>query len=280
MVVIPCLNVEGTLPRQLAALDAQTDLRFRVVISDNGSTDGTRRVAEQWRPAFQGIEIVDSSSLRGVANARNVAIRASTEELILICDADDRVHPGWVAAMRRALTIHPAVTGPLVIIRPERPELREVWNADRVPRSMNYLPYMPGGNLGIRRVLLEEVGGFDSELDRGQEDVDFGWRISIAGHVIGHAPDAAIDYFQRPGLRNYLRQQNYYGRAYVALYLKHRHEPIPVASWKSSLRWFIEWAKLLPVRVRQRQMRDAFGAAVFQAARLTESIRCRTRTPL
>lgn len=280
VVVIPCLNVEQTLPRQLAALDAQTDLKFRVVVSDNGSTDGTRRLAASWRPRFGGVQIVDSSSRRGVANARNVAIRATTEDLVLICDADDRVHSGWVAAMRAALAEHPAVTGPLVIVSPDEPRRREVWNEEAVPISMNHGAYMPGCNIGMRREVFDAAGGFDAGLDRGQEDVDFGWRITALGFHIGHAPEAAIDYFQRAGLRGFLRQQYRYGRAHVALYLKHREEQIPAASWKASLRWFIEWARQLPSAIRAGRTRASLGAAVFQAARLGESVRRRTRTPL
>lgn len=280
VVIVPALNVEGSLHRQLQALDSQTDLDFRVVVSDNGSTDGTRLIAESWRPRFKGIEVVDSSERRGVASARNIAIGTTREELILICDADDRVHPGWVAAMRAALESAPAATGPLVIISPDEPERREVWNADSVPVSMNYRPYMPGCNMGMRREVFDAAGGFDASLDRGQEDVDFGWRITELGFTIAHSRQAGLDYYQRSGLRNFLRQQYRYGRAHVALYQKHRDEPITTASWKTSLRWFLEWLKLLPRTVRERQLRGAAGAAVFQAARCVESLRRRTRSPL
>lgn len=280
VVVIPALNVEKTLPRQLRALDEQDDLDFRVVVSDNGSADGTRGIAESWGPRFNGIEVVDSSECRGAAAARNIAIRATREELILICDADDRVHPGWVTAMRAALEVASAATGPLVIVSPDEPDRRDVWNAASAPVSMNHRPYMPSCNAGMRREVFDAVDGFDASLDRGQEDVDFGWRITELGFAIAHSPGAAIDYYQRSGFANFLRQQYRYGKAHVALYLKHRDEPIAVASWKVSLRWFVEWAKVLPRTLREGRFRGAAGAAVFQSARCIESLRHRTPTPL
>lgn len=278
VVIIPALNAALTLPRQLRALDAQTDLDFRVVISDNGSTDDTAQVAKDWEPRFESIEVVDSSQRRGVANARNAAIRATGEELILICDADDRAHPGWVSAMRSGLRVADAVTGPLVAVYSDG--RRETWNDTQVPTSMGYLRYAPGGNIGIRRTVFDAMGGFRADMTLGQEDVDFGWRMVNAGFTISHQPGAAVDYYQRAGWRPLLRQQWRYGRAHVQLYLRHREEPIRVASWKTSARWFVEWARQLPRRLRAGEASGAAGAAVFQLARCVESVRYRTATPL
>lgn len=280
VVVIPALNAASTIKRQLAALDEQTDLEFRLVISDNGSTDSTRHVVDDWAPRHQGIKVVDSSAKRGVATARNIAVRSTNEPLILICDADDCVHPEWVASMRQALAQSDAATGPLVLVSPDQPDLEEVWNSSSVPVSMGYLPYMPGCNMGMRREVFDAVDGFDPGLDKGQEDVDFGWRLTEAGYEIAHAAGARIDYYQRVGLRNFLRQQIRYGHAHVALFKRHQEAPVAVASWKTSARWFVEWAKQLPSEVRRKRLREALGAAVFQLARCAASGKARIRTPL
>lgn len=280
VVIIPALNAAGTLARQLRALDAQTDLGFKVVVSDNGSSDDTARIAQEWQPQFTSLEVIDASARRGVASARNIAIEATDQDLILICDADDEVRPSWVEAMRGALRTHAAATGPLHLVWTDDPSRSEIWNASEVPVSMGYRPYMPGCNIGMRRSVFDEVGGFDASLDRGQEDVDFGWKLTGKGYEIGHALGAVVDYYQREGLRNFLRQQWRYGKAHVALYLRHKDAPIRTADWKTSLRWFFEWAKQMPRRIRNREARAALGGAVFQLARCSESIRYRVATPL
>ena len=273
VVVIPALNVAHTLPRQLAALDAQTDLGFRVVVSDNGSTDETRAVAEGWRPRFQGIEVVDASQRRGVASARNVAIAATTEPFILICDGDDRVHPGWVAAMRAALQEADGVTGPLHLYLNGQPT--EIWNETALPVSMSFREYLPGCSIGMRRTAFDLVGGFDPDLVLGQEDVDFGWRLVGAGATLAHARGAAIDYFQRATARQFIRQQYRYGRAHVALYAKHP-DSVPPARLRTSVRWFWEWAK----QYRPGKGLRALGGPAFQVGRLRESLRRRISAPL
>lgn len=282
VVIIPAYNVASTLPRQLSALDDQTDLDFRVVVSDNRSTDGVRDICASWEPNFQGLAVIDASARQGVAYARNAAIQATDEELILICDGDDRVHSGWVAAMKEGLVEADGVTGPLQLVFPDDPEKKETWNADSLPVSMGYLPYLPGCSLGIRRSVFNTIGLFDADLDLGQEDVDFGWRMTRAGLVLGHTSGALVDYFQRSGLRAYLRQQRRYGRAHVRLYDKHcREEGAPApASLNTSLRWFWEWGKQMPGTVRRGELARALGAAAFQAARLAESIRRDSPSPL
>lgn len=280
VVVIPALNAAATLPRQLEALNRQTDLDFRVIVSDNGSSDATADVARGWTPTFHSIEVVDSSGRRGVATARNVAVNACDEDLILICDADDRVHPTWVQGMREKLAESVAVTGPLYLIWPQAPTKREVWNETAVPTSMGHSPYMPGCNMGMRRQAFNAVGGFDPDMSSGQEDVDFGWRLTELGFRIDHCAGCGVDYFQRSGTGAYLRQQWRYGKAHVDLYLKHKDAGITAASWKTSARWFVEWVKQLPRRVRRGEVREAVGGAVFQLSRCWESLRTRTSTPL
>ncbi|MHA6513101.1 glycosyltransferase family 2 protein [Tessaracoccus sp. Z1128] len=280
VVIIPALNAASTLARQLEALDAQSDLEFSVIISDNGSSDATRSIAQRWRPRFRGITVVDASQRRGVAHARNVGITACKEQLILICDADDRVCPEWVASMRIALSEADAVTGPLLIVTEEDETPRVTWNAGSLPTAMGYLPYVPGGNLGVRREAFEAVGGFDEEMSLGQEDVDFGWRLVREGFSLGHSVGACLYYYQRRDWLATVRQQARYGRAHVALYLKHRDEGIRVASGRTSARWFIEWAKQFPGAAAKGDVRDALGSLSFQLARSLESMRWRTATPL
>lgn len=280
VVVIPALNAEDTIGRQLAALDAQTDKNFRVLVSDNGSTDQTRTLVNSWKPQFTRLELLDSSEVRGAAHARNCAIAASDEELVLFCDADDRVWPGWVAAMRLALQTADGATGPLHLVFPREPSRREVWNAKALPVSMSFHPYGPSCNFGARREALLRVGLFDPDLALGQEDVDLGWRMVGAGLHLGHSADARIDYYQRYSFLDFVRQQFRSGRAYVQLYDKHRDGAPPPVSAKASVRWFGHWARQLPGAIRRGEIRGALAGASFQVARNYESLRRGIRTPL
>ena len=52
---------------------------WEVIVSDNGSTDETRRIVERFHGRLPGLRIVAKG------------------EALLFCDADDEVGPGWLA---------------------------------------------------------------------------------------------------------------------------------------------------------------------------------------
>src|SRR3954451_24006623 len=106
-VVVPCLNAASTLPRQLEALSKQEyDGDWEVVVADNGSTDGTLAVADEFRGRVPRLVLVDASARPGQAYARNAGVRVATGDALLFVDADDEVEPQYVAAMADALQHH------------------------------------------------------------------------------------------------------------------------------------------------------------------------------
>lgn len=103
--VIPCLNAASTITAQLEALANQDySESWEVIISDNGSTDKTLEIVNQYKSQLPALNIVDSSDRRGAAHARNVGATVARGEVLLFCDADDEVAPGWMTAMAKALS--------------------------------------------------------------------------------------------------------------------------------------------------------------------------------
>ncbi len=92
-VVLPCLDEAEALPGVLAAMPAG----YRVVVVDNGSTDGTAEVA-----AAAGVTVV-SEPRRGYGAAVHAGLLASTAELVGVLDGDGSLPPealpGLVAAV-------------------------------------------------------------------------------------------------------------------------------------------------------------------------------------
>jgi glycosyltransferase involved in cell wall biosynthesis len=244
-VIIPVRNVAGTIDAQLAALTSQTYRgSYEVIVADNGSTDATRVRVETWRDRLPSLTIVDASARRGVAHARNTGLRAAQGDVLLICDGDDVVAPDWLEHMVSALDDHPIVTGFIDIVSMNQ-TAQYKWTGDAgmddAPMAYGYLPYAPGGNIGMWRDVYDTLAGFDEQLRRA-EDIDFGWRASYVGIGVHFEPQAVLHHRLRSTPGSVLRGAIRGGVAEPGLYRRHRARGMPRASRSEVIgmyRWLI-----------------------------------------
>lgn len=95
-VFTPTYNRAHTLPRVFESLRRQTSSDFLWMIVDDGSTDGTSALVEEWRnsAAFAVEYLYQPNS--GKHNAHNAAVARATTELFAIVDSDDELLPNAV----------------------------------------------------------------------------------------------------------------------------------------------------------------------------------------
>lgn len=222
-IIVPVYNGLPDLDVQLAALAAQ-DYKgeFEVVISDNGSTDGTREHLDQIDVPYP-LRWIDASRTRGVSHARNVGIDAAIGEFLAIIDHDDAVHPEWLTALTREAENFDAVGGANELTSLNSSEVASWRTAPHPEQRFEtiYLPFAQGNNFGMWRRVVEKIGYFDEELVGGGDDVDYSWRIQQAGMTLGHVPDAIVAYRVRTTLRASFRQGRNYGGSACLVTEKH-----------------------------------------------------------
>jgi glycosyltransferase involved in cell wall biosynthesis len=202
-VIIPARNASGTLETQLRALAGQQlDAPWEVIVVDNGSTDDTAAVCHRLTPELPALRVVGCAT-PGTGAARNAGVAASRGEMLLFCDADDEVAPDWLVAMVAALEASEAVGGAV-----ENDKLNP-GRASYLPRHPEGLPVVAGflpraltANLGVRRAVFEQIGGFREEYDYGSDDTEFCWRLQLAGFRLAYAPAAVLHYRHRSTLRS------------------------------------------------------------------------------
>jgi glycosyltransferase involved in cell wall biosynthesis len=191
-VVVPAYNEAASIGDTLEALAAQTDTGFRLVVVDNGSTDGTGDVVRRFaaRAPFPVEVIIETE--RGAGTAADTGFRhaiATGAMLLARTDADCRPARDWVATARAYLIGGAAlVCGRSVPRRDERPSWleRHVFpaavraaalygrfrRAHRAPGFRTRYVLVHGHNLALTADLYLACGGTAREpLEAGSEDV-------------------------------------------------------------------------------------------------------------
>jgi len=246
-VIIPCYNAAETLAVQLEALAGQHwSQPWEVILANNRSTDDSLKIASDYQARLPNLRLVEASARQGQPYALNCGAAQAHGELLLFCDADDEIAPGWVAAMGNALA-----EAHLVACRFDTQKLNAPWmylsrgNSQSAGlgqyRYPPYLPHAGGGGLGVRRAIFEELNGFDESLPY-LHDTDFCWRAQLKGYKLQFVPDAVLYVRFRESLVSLYRQARNYGEYNVALYRRYRPLGMPPLPKSAGLQ---AWARIL-----------------------------------
>ena len=173
-VVIPAFNAEATLARTLASVQAQTYANIEIWVVDDGSTDGTRQLAEAAARADARIRVLSKPN-GGVAEARNAGIRASAGTLVAPLDADDLWHPEKIAKQVAVLAEGGPTMG-FVYTYYRRidandnllsmPTVASDFEGHVFLRHLLFNFVGNGSSLLMRRAAFEAAGGYEPDLQR------------------------------------------------------------------------------------------------------------------
>jgi glycosyltransferase involved in cell wall biosynthesis len=277
-VIVPCRNAALHLRQLLQSLvDQEYEHAWEVVVVDNASSDESSKVAGGFADRLN-LRIVEANDTANPSYARNVGWQRTSSEKLLFIDADDEVAPGYIAAMARALNAHDMVTSRVDSTSLNPAWVREshgpAWQQDGILTFFEFLP-AAGNNIGIRRSLLQTVGGFPEEFS-ASEDIALSWRIQlIAGAHIHFVGSAVYRYRYRDSLLALYRQSRGWGMSNVLLYLRFRDRGMPGRTPRLALaEWLTAIGGMLKARTRQDRARSAVQLG-YCVGRLQGSLRYR-----
>lgn len=220
--VICAYNAERTLRECLESLWRITYPNYEVIIVDDGSTDRTKAIAQEY-PEFKLI----SHENRGLSVARNEGALAGTGDIVAYTDSDCAVDPDWLT-----YHVHQLLRGGWAAVGgPNLPPPEDDWVTEAVARAPGgpthilltdrEAEHIPGCNMMFWKKHLVGVGLFDAAFTAAGDDVDLCWRLQNQGHKIGYTPAALVWHRRRSTVNAYLKQQRGYGLAEGMLYFKH-----------------------------------------------------------
>lgn len=106
-VIVPAYNVQAYLRDALDSLLAQTLESLEIIVVEDGSTDSTRSIVEEYERNSK-VRTVYHGGNRGLSAARNTGIRAARGRYIGFLDGDDIADPLMYESMVGAAELHQA----------------------------------------------------------------------------------------------------------------------------------------------------------------------------
>ena len=214
-VIVSTYNRIDDLQRLIGSLLEQNiskSIAWEIVISNNGSTDGTGEVIES---------LVNTSSIpiryiyqpqKAKSYGLNAAMRAAKGNILAFTDDDIIVPVDWVQNILDYINNNPnasCIGGPVVLYNKEDKDI-----SVRTSKSYSvyckedfnpvYIPII-GCNMILTRALVESVGFYDVKFGPGSyigsgDDLDYLYRVVDSGFTLQYVPDILV--FHNHGRKN------------------------------------------------------------------------------
>lgn len=232
---MPVRNEIKALPALLHALLEQEFDSFEIIVSDGGSSDGTREfVADFARSSRVPVLLVDNVKIRS-GPGRNAGVRSARGETIVFLDGHCSIPSR--SLLRDTVAIFES-TGADCLCRPQpliapidSPTGKAIANVrasvlghgrDSLIYNTSFSGFADPASSGAsyRTEVFDRLGVYDESFD-ACEDVEFNTRVRKSGMTAYTDPRLTVHYEPRVTVRALAGQMAYYGRGRVRLALKH-----------------------------------------------------------
>lgn len=213
-----------------------SELELDVWVVDNDSVDGS---VEMVRADFPQVHVIENHENVGFAKANNQALASCTGQCLLLLNPDTVVESDTFVRCVDFMAAHTDCGGLTVKMvdgdgnflkeskrgfpTPEAsfykisgliklfPQSRRVaaYYMGHLPEdAVNEIEIMPGAFLMLRREVYDQIGGLDESYFMYGEDIDYSWRIRLAGWKNYYFPETRIIHYKgestKKGSMNYV----------------------------------------------------------------------------
>ncbi len=234
-VLIPAHNEEKVIREILQRTTELTypEDKLEIIVIDDGSTDRTGEIAEEFAGKYEYIKVCHrdvKTGGDGKPAALNEGLKHATGEIVFCFDADYYPQRDILEKMA-AFFIDPEIGGVqgrvTVSNEPETLVTRLValeriggYRVDQLARDdLRLVPQLGGTVLGVRRSLLEFLGGWDPSVLA--EDTDLTFRIYLAGFKIRYVNEAECYEEAVKDLGSYWCQRSRWTKGHMQCAFKH-----------------------------------------------------------
>lgn len=236
-VAIPCYNSANYLGKLLDLLLQKKRLIDEIIVINDGSTDATRQIARGYQ-----VRLIDHNENRGLACARNTALKNAKGDVIVYLDADTLPRSG---SLERILSEYnnPNTTavGGQELFSPSSSKVNLwrnlFWRQTHGQKRIEDVWMLMGLCCSYRKDVLMALSGFDETYRTNGEDVDMGIRLRKAGYQQTYEPQIGVSHRRSDSLRSLISLA--YRHSYWQSRALRKNGINPSFQMHTSIRWLL-----------------------------------------
>jgi glycosyltransferase involved in cell wall biosynthesis len=209
----------------------QSQLKWELVVVDNGSTDRTSAVVAEFAASFDHPVQMINQQGQGVSLAKNAGWQATRSDIVVCIDDDCYPEEDYLDAIFECFSKDPKlgfVGGRILLYDPTDRRITIQESLEPLffpPGSFITTGVIQGANVAYRRAAVMGVGGFDPWFGAGAlysgDEVELMARISAAGWNGAYDPRPVVYHHHgRKTAKDELRLTHWYDRGRGAYYAK------------------------------------------------------------
>lgn len=239
-IIIPNYNGKALLENCIKALEQQTYQGFKVLIMDNGSTDGSLSVTS----GRLDMEIIALGENTGFCKAVNLGIKKTKTPFVILLNNDTEADPHFVEELLKGIKQGPDLfSGSAMMLDFKQRRLLD--NAGDLYTVLGWARARGkgkpaasfeeetdifsacGGAAVYRMELLKKTGLFDERHFAYLEDVDLGYRAKIMGYRNRYFPKAKVWHVGSATTGTRYNEKKVFLAARNSVYVVYKNMPLP-----------------------------------------------------
>lgn len=186
----------------------------KVVVADNGSTDDS---VDYLRSQWPDVRLIQLDSNYGFAEGYNRALAQVEADYYVLLNSDVECTPNWIEPVVEMMEQYPeiAVAQPKLLMYDKRDTFEYAGGAggyiDRYGypfcrgrlfstlekdngqyNTACYIFWATGACMFVRASAWHQLGGLDGDFFAHMEEIDFCWRIHLAGYRVAYCPNSTV----------------------------------------------------------------------------------------
>jgi GT2 family glycosyltransferase len=213
-IVILNWNGKNFLEQFLPSVLSSAYKNYSLIVADNASTDGSVQFLQSTYPQ---IKILTSEMNNGFAKGYNAALAQVSADYYILLNSDVEVQPGWIEPVIELMESDKLIAAcqPKILSYADKNKFEYAGASGGWLDSYGYpfsrgrvfdtcetdngqyddvqqIFWASGAAFFVRAEIFKNAGGFDEYFFAHQEEIDFCWRLQLAGYKIFVQPKSVV----------------------------------------------------------------------------------------